>query len=76
MRGQSLEAMSRAEEAIAEYRKAIERNPEILNVHFAIGNLYWVRSEFEKAIPELLAELKINPRTRKLTTSWANRTFR
>ena len=54
-------ALNRPEEAMAEYRKALALNPQVLNVHFAIGNLLWVQNDFERAIPELLAELKLNP---------------
>lgn len=59
------EIQNRYPEAISEYRKAIEKNPAALNLHFRLGrallleshspdNLALARSEFE-------AELKLNP---------------
>jgi tetratricopeptide (TPR) repeat protein len=59
------EIQSRYPEAISEYRKAIEKNPAALNLHFRLGrallleshspdNLGLARREFE-------AELKLNP---------------
>ena len=61
LKGQSLEAAGRTDEAIVEYRKALEKNPQLRSVHFAIGNLYWRNSSFDEALAELQAELKLNP---------------
>src|SRR5258708_23077537 len=59
------EIQNRYPEAAAEYRKAIEKNPAVLNLHFRLGrtllleshspdNLVLARREFEK-------ELALNP---------------
>lgn len=61
LKGQSFEAAGRTDEAIAEYRKALESNPQLRSVHFAIGNLYWRNANFDEAMQELTAELKLNP---------------
>jgi tetratricopeptide (TPR) repeat protein len=62
LKAQSFEAAGRVEEAIAEYREALARKPDLQTVHFAIGNLYWRNNRMEEALPELEAELKLNPR--------------
>lgn len=61
LKAQSLEAAGRGDEAIAEYRKALESNPQLRTVHFAIGNLYWREAKFEEAQQELNAELSLSP---------------
>lgn len=61
LKGQSLEAAGRTDEAIAEYQKALEKNPQLRSVHFAIGNLYWRIARFDEALQELEAELALNP---------------
>jgi tetratricopeptide (TPR) repeat protein len=61
LKGQSLEAAGRNEEAVAEYRAALARKPDLQSAHFAIGNIYWRTGEFEQALPELKAELEVSP---------------
>lgn len=61
LKAQSLEAAGRTEDAVNEYRKALEMNPQLRSVHFAIGNLFWRDANFDVALPELMAELSINP---------------
>lgn len=62
LRAQSLEAAGRTDEAVAEYREALGRKPELRTIHFAIGNLLWRNERLDEALPELEAELKLNPR--------------
>lgn len=61
LKGQAFEASGRNEEAIAQYRKALGKNPQLRSVHFAIGNLYWRNAAFDEALTELEAELALNP---------------
>lgn len=61
LRAEALEAAGKTDEAIAEYRKALEVKPELQTVHFAIGNIYWRLGRNDEALAELTEELKINP---------------
>jgi tetratricopeptide (TPR) repeat protein len=61
LKGQSLEAAGRNEEAVAEYRAALAKKPDLQTVHFAIGNILWRAEQLEEALPELKAELEISP---------------
>jgi len=61
LQAQSFEASDKDEAAIAEYRKALEKKPDLQNIHFAIGSLYWKAQSFNAAWKELEEELKLNP---------------
>lgn len=61
LKGESFEATGEDQQAIEEYRRAFELNPELPGVQFSIGNLYWKKNELEQALPALLGELKLNP---------------
>ena len=59
------ETQGRYAEAIAEYRKAIEKNPRALNLRFRLGRALLLESHrpeaLEQAIREFQAELALNP---------------
>ena len=59
------ETQGRYSEAIAEYRKAIEKNPAAINLHFRLGRALLMESHeptaFEEAQKAFEAELKLNP---------------
>ncbi|SRR5581483_518079 len=61
LRAQLLESSNQDREAIEEYRKALERKPDLQNIHFAIGSLHWKEQRFDEARAELQRELAINP---------------
>ncbi|MEO8127961.1 MAG: tetratricopeptide repeat protein [Bryobacteraceae bacterium] len=61
LRGEALEAAGKMDEAIVEYRRAIEIKPELQTVHFTIGNIEWRRGRTEEALAELTEELKLDP---------------
>jgi tetratricopeptide (TPR) repeat protein len=60
------ETQGKYTEAIAEYRKAIEKNPNALNLHFRLGRALLMESHgaaaLEQARQEFEAELRLNPR--------------
>jgi len=39
----------------------LKRKPDLQNIHFAIGTLYWKDQRFNEARPELQEELRLNP---------------
>jgi tetratricopeptide (TPR) repeat protein len=59
--GKYYEAQGRLQEALTEYRLALERNPEGRGLHFFAGNVYWKLRKFDEALRELQAELALNP---------------
>jgi len=64
--GEILETQGQFSEAAAEYRKAIEKNPEALSLHFRLGRALLMSthspSTFDEARKEFEAELARNPR--------------
>jgi len=61
LRAQLLETSSKDEEAIAEYRDVLKRKPDLQNIHFTIGSIYWKGLRFDEAKGELQQELRLNP---------------
>jgi tetratricopeptide (TPR) repeat protein len=61
LKGESLEASGKDDDAIVEYRKALQQKAELPNVHFSIGTILWKTNRLTEAIPELRAELHKNP---------------
>jgi tetratricopeptide (TPR) repeat protein len=61
LRAQMCEESKNDDGAIREYREALKRKPDLQNIHFAIGTLYWKNHNEEEAWTELQAELKTNP---------------
>ena len=61
LRAQMFEESKNDDGAIREYREALKRKPDLQNIHFAIGTLYWKNHHEEDAWTELQAELKTNP---------------
>ncbi len=61
LKGESLEAAGKDDEAIAEYREAMRQKPELPGVHFSIGNILWKTNRLAEAMPELRAELQNDP---------------
>ena len=57
------EVQGRFAEAAAEYRKAIEKAPEAVNLHYRLGRalLLETHDNFTLAVREFEAELKLNP---------------
>jgi tetratricopeptide (TPR) repeat protein len=63
--GEIFETQSRYQEAAAEYRKAIQKNPAALNLHFRLGRALLLQSHdpanLREARKEFEAELVLNP---------------
>ncbi len=63
--GEIFEVQNRFEDAVAEYRKAIEMNPAAPDLHFRLGRALLLENHSEEmlqaAAKEFQAELKLNP---------------
>lgn len=59
------ETQSKYPEAIAEYRRAIEKNPQAIDLHFRLGRAILMQSHepaaLEQARQQFVAELALNP---------------
>jgi tetratricopeptide (TPR) repeat protein len=61
LRAQMFEESNNDDGAITEYREALKRKPDLQNIHFAIGSIYWKNHQSENAKAELELELKTDP---------------
>lgn len=61
LKGEHYEAIGENDEAIREYRRALELKPDLRELNFWIGNLFWKRNLLEEALPELQKEIAVNP---------------
>ena len=48
--GRSLESRGKLDEALAEYRAALQAGPDVPGRHFAAGNILWKKRDFEAEI--------------------------
>ena len=53
LRAQLNEELGEAEEAIREYRKALELKPNLGTIHLSMGNLYWKLRRYDEALSAL-----------------------
>ena len=61
LRGQYYEARQQDQEAITEYRRALELNPKLRKVHLSIGTIYWTKGNLKEALPEIQQEIELDP---------------
>ena len=59
--GKSFEEREEYPEAIAEFQKALMKNPEASGLHYSLGNVYWLSGQLTKAIEQFKAELEMSP---------------
>lgn len=59
--GEIFELQGRGAESMAEYRKAIAKNPKAVNLHYRLGRALALASQYDEAVREFEAELKLNP---------------
>ena len=55
--GEALDEMNDSVGATRQFRAAVQANPKEPNVHFGLGYLLWVQSQYEEAAHEFQAEL-------------------
>jgi len=61
LKAQFFAEMDQTKEAIKEYQAAANLKPDLPDVHFQIGNIYWGMNNLDEALPELQLELSIQP---------------
>jgi len=59
--GKYYEAQGKLPEAQAQYRLALQKNSRAPGLHFLVGNILWKQRDFDAALLELQAELRLNP---------------
>jgi tetratricopeptide (TPR) repeat protein len=59
--GNKLDSQGRYDEAIEEFTKAIELNPNMANAYFNRGNSYGKLGQFERAIQDYDEVISLNP---------------
>jgi tetratricopeptide (TPR) repeat protein len=59
--GKSAEAANDYPEAIRQFKIAISKQPQVLGLHYEIGNAYALSGQYPAAIQEFRSELKVNP---------------
>jgi tetratricopeptide (TPR) repeat protein len=61
MRAEVLADGERFDEAIEEFKRVIEKNPDFPGIHLALGQLYWRRKDLDKSRQELELALAEDP---------------
>lgn len=59
--GEVFEVQGRISDAVAEFRKAILKNPGAINLHYRLGRALALESKYDEALREFQAELRLNP---------------
>jgi tetratricopeptide (TPR) repeat protein len=70
--GVQYEAQEKVEEAIREFKQAIQLQPDYADAHFHLGGLYQIVKAFSSAIEEYEKVLRIQPSYPKIHTAFAN----
>lgn len=61
--GETDEKMERYDDAVIQYKKAIERQPPgYVGLNYKLGNAYWLAGRWEEAITAFKQELAVDPR--------------
>lgn len=56
---------------IQSFQKALELDPELIAAHLMLGDIYFKQGEYQKAITEFRAEIRVRPnRNPNISTAW------
>lgn len=58
--GQMLESMENYDEALAQYKKALAKQPDFKGAHYNLGNIFWLEGKWAEAIAEMKQEIPID----------------
>ncbi len=58
---QTMEGMENYEGALAEYKKAVAKEPNFRDAHYDLGNIYWLMGKWDQATTEFKKEIAANP---------------
>ena len=61
MSGEIMESMKNYDGAVAEYKKAVEMQPQRAGTHYKLANAYWFLGEWDAAVKEFQLELANDP---------------
>jgi tetratricopeptide (TPR) repeat protein len=61
MANEASDGVQEDDKAIAEYQAVAAARPDLPDVHFWLGHLYWKHGDAEHALAELTEELKLDP---------------
>ena len=61
MAGEVDESMKNYDGALAEYTKAVAKDPNQPGTHYHLGNAFWLQEKYESAAGEFRAELRVDP---------------
>ncbi|MGC2639518.1 MAG: tetratricopeptide repeat protein [Acidobacteriaceae bacterium] len=59
--GEMMEDMKNYQGALVEYKKAVDMAPDRAGTHYRLGNIEWKLSEWDDALAQFQAELKVDP---------------
>jgi len=62
MSGEIMESMKNYDGALLEYRKAADMAPKKPGIHYKLGNVYWILSQWDAAMEQFESEITNDPR--------------
>lgn len=61
IKAQTMEGMKNYEGALAEYKKAVAKEPNFRDGHYYLGNIYWLMGKWEQSTTEFKKEIAVDP---------------
>ncbi len=70
--GEAYDEMRDHEDAIQQFRNAVQADPKVPGVHFGLGYLLWCQSKFDEAAQQFQLESENNPNDAESIAYWAD----
>ncbi len=61
VRAELLDMEHRPDKALDEYKQAVEKEPNVAALHYALGGAYWARFRPAEALPEYQSVIRLSP---------------